>query len=275
MRTVAHDPLNGPLLRQREPEQDIRIQVLSERKFPIVDERVVGFTGVDVGQGVGVVRSRVHPLQCWSDRLLQLLEALLLRTTGGSGELRRFELRRAGGPTFAPPINDKLCNLPVRIGSLSHPPPLPSSGHLRGCDVSTPRSQLLLHRPFGRNGIHHQVYPQLRRKSLGELVLQPFGALRAEIEASGNVQGNDPELVARPNAVERGGPRRAGGQQCGHDESTCGCPPCSQCEPHHLVQYVRLEYHPRKMGPLTGPTKREWRGTEVVITAPTRNRMVG
>src|SRR4051812_35269203 len=113
--------------------------MLSEREFPIVDERVVSLAGVDVSQRVSVVRCGVHPLQRWSDRLLQFLESLLLRTASSNGKFRGFELQRTARPHFIPPENDQLRNVAVRIGSISYPVPLPIGGHLRCCNVSTPR----------------------------------------------------------------------------------------------------------------------------------------
>ena len=56
---------------------------------------------------------------------------------------------------------------------------------------------------------------QFRGKALGQLVFEPLGTLRAEIEAGGNVQGDDPDLIACADAVQRGGLRRTAGQQCG------------------------------------------------------------
>ena len=157
-------------------------------------------------------------------------------------------------------------------GSLASPMPDPGlvGGDARGGDVGAAGYKLGLHAPSVGHGRDDERHAQLLRERARQLELEPFRAVRAEVERGGTVERDDAQLAARADLVEGPGLGRAarGNRQQRGQES-------KQQRYRHPLDSTASPQPPPRMPSLARIPRPRRRGTEAVITAPTRNRMVG
>src|SRR5579872_7421222 len=90
---APYDPLHGALVGQGEPGNDVRIQMVGERKLAAIHDRILSIAGLNVLQGVGCAWRRLDPAQGRRDRSLEPLEQMLLGAASPNREPRRFHLQ--------------------------------------------------------------------------------------------------------------------------------------------------------------------------------------
>ena len=208
-RPVPHQPLHRARFRQRKAHPHVGIQMMREGEFTRVGDGVIRAAGVDVLHRVGGARGGFHPLQGGRDGLLQALQDALLRTAGAHREFRRFQLQRRPRLHAAALVEHQLRDARVGLGRIACAAPVGRVGERGRGDIGAAGGEFRLHRALiGERG-HHEVHAEARGVGTRQLVLQPLGALRAQVVTGRQIERDDAQLAARADRIKGGCKSRA------------------------------------------------------------------
>ena len=247
---------------------------MRERELALVGDRVLRPAGLDVLDRVGRARRGLLPLQRRCHGALQALQDALLRAAGAHRNLRRLELQRVARLHAVALVHHQLRDERVGIRRIGDPRPVGGTGEGGGGDVGAAGGELRLRGALVGHRIHVELHAQGGGIGARQIELQPFGALRAEVVAGRQVERHHAQLAAGADLLHGTlGEDRRWLESARNRLRLRATPPWrreqlrARTSPHRTG--FPLEYQPPQ------DSQGSRRGTEAVITAPTRNRMVG
>jgi hypothetical protein len=244
----VHDPRYCPLRRQVERDGELRVHGAVECELGGTRERVLhGATGELVHDLLGV---RIRSLDPREIRVLQpqFLQRALVRAACCDLDPASRRLADRGRARAAAPVDQVLADQLVAWAELRIRGQLDPGRQSGGRQVRPPRPDLVDGVFPGPDRVEPQRHAEVLGESAGQLVGWTFRAMAAEVVGVRAVASRDAQFAAGQDLLEQGRRLRAGAEQ--QDRY--------QCEQGFQGLYR-----------IRGPR----RGTEAVITAPTRNRM--
>jgi hypothetical protein len=270
-RVSRHHPLQRPRVRQREGDAGIGIQMAREFEFVGVDDGIVGIAVGHHLERIGLIGLERDPGQVRHAVALDRAQQIELRTVLAHHDVGQVQSAQVVRMQSAAALHHQLRDLVVAISRHASLQPLPIGADLRRRQVGTAASQRRAHGRRIRQRLHHQPHLQLARECARQPVFKSLRSLGTQVIAGGIVERDYTQFAAGTDALQRALRLRAGrqqqhgrrrGQQLRPAASAPQAAVARKLWSHCVHHYARIPAYPR-------------RGTEAVITAPTRNRMVG
>ena len=266
----VHDPGDRPLWREVERDREIRMDQPVQRELRRTGERVLDRSPRDVREYLlGIRIAALDPDELWILRP-EVFERTLVGAAVGDLDLPAGRCPKRGGAGRPPAVDQVLAQQVV------------PRAEGRGCRQLDARAQAgrgqvgASGRHFvdgglpGAHGVEPQLHVELLREPARELVGRSLRSVAAQIVGVRAVARDHPQLAGRDDPFQDRRWLRAGGKQQRGD----------QCDQRSHGAVVGTRFLPATRSTARGEAGAGCyrirgcrRGTEVVITAPTRNRM--